>query len=389
VRSPWVLIGSLFAAALLGGGVAAGIGAAFDTDSDAGSAVTTTVEESPAPASFARSSGGAKTIQEIYDAAGPGVVQVTSTTVVSQDPVFGSQQARSLGSGFVIDKTGYIVTNYHVVEAAQKVEVNFSGDDRVPAKVVGSDPSTDVAVLKVDAQARALTPLPLGNSDAVRVGDAVVTIGNPFGLERTVTAGIVSAIQRSIQAPNGFTIERAIQTDAPINHGNSGGPLLDSRGRVIGINSQIESESGGNVGIGFAVPVNTVKDVASQILRTGKVEHAYMGIEMQPIDQSLSETFRLPVGKGVLVSRVRAGSPAAKAGLKGGDQQVVIDGESYVLGGDIITRADGRAVTSPEELSSLVMSKDPGDTITVEIQRGDSSKTVSVTLGRQPAQPPG
>ena len=389
MRSPWVLIGSLFAAALLGGGVAAGIGAAFDTDSDAGSAVTTTVEESPAPASFARSSGGAKTIQEIYDAAGPGVVQVTSTTVVSQDPVFGSQQARSLGSGFVIDKTGYIVTNYHVVEAAQKVEVNFSGDDRVPAKVVGSDPSTDVAVLKVDAQARALTPLPLGNSDAVRVGDAVVTIGNPFGLERTVTAGIVSAIQRSIQAPNGFTIERAIQTDAPINHGNSGGPLLDSRGRVIGINSQIESESGGNVGIGFAVPVNTVKDVASQILRTGKVEHAYMGIEMQPIDQSLSETFRLPVGKGVLVSRVRAGSPAAKAGLKGGDQQVVIDGESYVLGGDIITRADGRAVTSPEELSSLVMSKDPGDTITVEIQRGDSSKTVSVTLGRQPAQPPG
>jgi S1-C subfamily serine protease len=382
-------MGSLLAAALLGGGIAAGLGAALDSDSSAPTVVTTVEESAPAPASFAKSSGDAKSIQEIYREAGPGVVQVTSTAVISQDPFFGAQQARSLGSGFLLDKAGHIVTNYHVIEGAQEVEVNFSGDDRVPARIVGSDPSTDIAVLKIDAQARALTPLPLGNSDAVRVGDAVVAIGNPFGLERTVTAGIVSALQRRIEAPNGFTIDKAIQTDAPINHGNSGGPLLDSRGRVIGVNSQIESESGGNVGIGFAVPVNTVEEVVSQILHTGKVEHAYMGIEMQPIDQSLFETFRLPVSKGVLISTVRPGSPAAKAGLRGGRRQVVVDGVSYVLGGDIITRADGRPVASPDDLSSLVMSKEPGDTITVEIKRGEVSKTVSVTLGRQPAQPSG
>jgi S1-C subfamily serine protease len=223
----------------------------------------------------------------------------------------------------------------------------------------------------------------------VRVGDAVVAIGNTFGLERTVTAGIVSALQRQIKAPNGYAIDKAIQTDAPINHGNSGGPLLNSRGEVIGITSQIESESGGNVGIGFAVPINTVKEVVAQILRTGKVEHAYMGIEMQPIDQTLYETFRLPVSKGVLIRTVQPGSPAAKAGLRGGRQQVVVDGVSYVLGGDIITGVDGRSITNPDELSSLVMSKDPGDTIEVEIHRNESTKTVDVTLGRQPSQPTG
>jgi S1-C subfamily serine protease len=385
MSSAWARTASLFAAALLGGGVAVGIGAAVDNSADAASTVVTTVEEKgAAPASFAKANDDAESIQSIYAAAGPGVVQVTSTTTVSQDPFFGAQQARSLGSGFVIDKAGHIVTNFHVVENAEKVEVNFSGQDRVPARVVGTDPSTDVAVLKIDAQARALTPLPLGNSDIVRVGDAVVAIGNPFGLERTVTAGIVSALQRKIEAPNGFAIDKAIQTDAPINHGNSGGPLLNSRGEVIGINSQIESESGGNVGIGFAVPINTVKEVVSQILRTGKVEHAYMGIEMQPIDQALSETFRLPVSKGVLVRSVRPGSPAARAGLQGGDHQVVVDGVSYVLGGDIITNADGKSIASPDDLSSLVMAKDPGDTVTVEIHRGDSTKTISVTLGRQP-----
>jgi S1-C subfamily serine protease len=385
MSSTWARTASLFAAALLGGGVAVGIGAAVDNSTDAASTPVTTVEEKgAAPASFAKANDDAESIQSIYAAAGPGVVQVTSTTTVSQDPFFGAQQARSLGSGFVIDKAGHIVTNFHVVENAEKVEVNFSGDDRVPARVVGTDPSTDVAVLKIDAQAQALTPLPLGNSDAVRVGDAVVAIGNPFGLERTVTAGIVSALQRKIEAPNGFAIDKAIQTDAPINHGNSGGPLLNSRGEVIGINSQIESESGGNVGIGFAVPINTVKEVVSQILRTGKVEHAYMGIEMQPIDQALSETFRLPVSKGVLVRSVRPGSPAARAGLQGGNHQVVVDGVSYVLGGDIITNADGKSIASPDDLSSLVMAKDPGDTVTVEVRRGDSTKTISVTLGRQP-----
>jgi S1-C subfamily serine protease len=225
----------------------------------------------------------------------------------------------------------------------------------------------------------------------VRVGDAVVAIGNPFGLERTVTAGIVSALQREITAPDGFTIEQAIQTDAPINQGNSGGPLLDSLGEVIGVNSQIETDEsgGGNVGIGFAVPVNTVREVVSQIIEDGKVEHAWLGVEMLPVDQNLYETFRLPVREGALIASVRPGSPAAKAGLRGGDQQVVVDGVSYVLGGDIVTRADGERVAAPDDLSSIVMAKKPGDALTLEIRRGDSKRTVSVTLGRRPSDPAG
>jgi S1-C subfamily serine protease len=384
---PWAA--ALVAAALLGGGAAVGLGAALDDDGS--TTVVSTVEQlsGPAPSSFA-DLDDAQSIQEIYENAGPGVVQVTSTSVVTRDPVFGDQRARSLGSGFVIDKAGHIVTNFHVVEDAERVEVNFSGDDRVRARIVGLDPSTDIAVLEIDAQARALTPLPLGSSDVVRVGDSVVAIGNPFGLERTVTAGIVSALQREITAPNGFTIDKAIQTDAPINQGNSGGPLLNSRGQVIGVNSQIPSESGGgNVGIGFAVPIDTVKEVVSQIIQHGKVDHAWMGVEMQAVDSNLSEAYSLPVKRGVLVVDVRAGSPAEQAGLRGGNQQVVVDGVSYVLGGDIVTRADGNPVTTPDDLRRLVMSKEPGDVVTLEIRRGNSQRTVNVTLGRQPVEPTG
>ncbi len=386
--SAWTRTASLVFAALLGGGAAVGIGAAVDSGGDTQTVVSTVASSAPATI-FEANASGAKSVQAIYEQAGPGVVQVTSTTVDSSNPIFGPQPATSLGSGFVIDKGGYIVTNYHVIENAQEVEVNFSGDDRVPATVVGSDPSTDLAVLKIDAQARALTPLPLGNSDAVHVGDAVVAIGNPFGLERTVTAGIVSALQRQITAPNGYTIDKVIQMDAAINHGNSGGPLLNARGEVIGVNSQIESETGGNVGIGFAVPVNTVKEVVSQIKENGKVEHAYLGVQMLAIDDGLAEALRLPVKEGVLIADVVDGSPADDAGLKGGDQQVIVEGTSYVLGGDIVTQADGQAVTSPDDLRRLIMEKDPGETMTLSIHRGDSERTVSVTLGRQPAQPGG
>jgi S1-C subfamily serine protease len=381
-------MGSLVFAALLGGGAAVGIGAAIDAEGET-QTVVSTVSASPPAAAFDVSETEAKSVQQIYEQAAPGVVQVTSTSVVSGSPFFGPQSATSLGSGFVVDKDGYIVTNYHVIEDASEVEVNFSSDDRVPAKIVGSDPSTDLAVLKIDAQASALTPLPLGNSDAVHVGDAVVAIGNPFGLERSVTAGIVSALQRDITAPNGYTIDKVIQTDAPINRGNSGGPLLNARGEVIGVNSQIESVTGGNVGIGFAVPVNTVKEVVSQIKQTGKVEHAYLGVQMQAIDEQLAETFKLPADEGVLIVSVVEGSPADEAGLKGGDKEVIVSGASYVLGGDIVTRADEQAVATPDDLRRKIMEKDPGDSITLDIHRGDSQRTVDVTLGRQPAQPGG
>jgi S1-C subfamily serine protease len=382
-------IAALVVAALLGGGAAVAIGAAVADDPEP---VVTTIEGEPTQpsASFADEEE-ARTIQDIYRAAGPGVVQVSATQVVSGDPFFGPQDARSLGSGFVIDKAGHIVTNYHVVEGADEVEVNFSGDDRMKAKVVGADPSTDIAVLEIDAQARALTALPLGDSSAVDVGDGVVAIGNPFGLERTVTAGIVSALQREIRSPNGFTIDRVIQTDAPINRGNSGGPLLNTNGEVIGVNTQIATggTSEGNVGIGFAVPVNTVKEVVSQLIEKGRVEHAYLGIEMVSITDTLAETFRLPVDKGILVVEVRSGSPAAKAGLQGGRTPVVVEGVSYVLGGDIVTKADGEDVETAEELGALVMEKNPGETMTLEVHRGDSKRTVSVTLGRRPSQPAG
>ena len=213
-------------------------------------------------------------------------MQITATSVTQSAPdpfnFFPStpQTSKSLGSGFVLDRAGHIVTNFHVIQGAQKVQVSFSGQDQLPATVVGKDRSTDLAVLKIDAHARALTPLPLGDSDGVRVGDAVYAIGNPFGLTRTLTTGVVSAVQRQIFAPNGVPIDSAIQTDAAINHGNSGGPLIDAAGRVIGVTSQIQTGSDqnqGNVGIGFAIPVNTVRDIAGQIIANGKAQHAFLG----------------------------------------------------------------------------------------------------------------
>jgi S1-C subfamily serine protease len=383
----WAKAGALLAAGVLGGAIAVGVSEAVD-----GGSTTTIVREVQGdmsePASFP--TDGDRTISDIYDSSKRGVVQVLTTSVVSDNPFFGPQEQQGLGSGFVIDKSGHVLTNYHVVEGARTVQVSFSDNERMDAKVVGADPSTDLAVLKIkNAEGRALAPLELGNSDVVKVGDAVVAIGNPFGLERTVTAGIVSALQRHITAPNGFQIDEAIQTDAAINHGNSGGPLLNADGRVIGVNAQIESESGGNVGIGFAIPVNTVKDVAAQLISVGTVEHAYLGIEMTTITQDLAANFRVPLNKGVLVERVHAGSPAAKAGLKGGTTQVVLAGETYWLGGDVITKADGQSVETTDDLKSVVTSKKPGDSLPLEVRRGRTTKNVTVELGRQPSTPVG
>jgi S1-C subfamily serine protease len=382
MESGWAKVGALAAAALLGGAVAVGIGQTLNDGS------TTTVirevqGETTEPAAFP--STGARKISDIYEAAKHGVVQVTSTSVVSNN-FFGAQEQQAQGSGFVIDKDGHVVTNYHVVEGAKKVQVSFSDEEKKDATVVGTDPSTDIAVLKIQgAWSRSLTPLTLGSSSAVQVGDAVVAIGNPFGLERTV----VSALQRRIQAPNGFQIDQAIQTDAAINHGNSGGPLLNANGDVIGVNAQIESESGGNVGIGFAIPIDTVKDVASQLIKDGKVEHAYLGVDIATISSDLAENFRVPVDKGVLVQHVREGSPAADAGLKGGTMHVVFAGTTYWLGGDVITKADGQFLETSDQLASVVTSKQPGDSLELEVHRGQETLNVTVELGRQPSTPVG
>jgi S1-C subfamily serine protease len=387
----------LVAAACLGAGLALG-GAALVGGLDSN---TTTIRElqpvdnRPIP-TLQRSSSKNPTINQIYRETAPGVVQVTATQVVEApavDPFFGfpfpqAQRQRALGSGFVIDKAGHIVTNYHVIEGARSVEVSFSNNESLKAKIVGSDPSTDVAVLKVDAHSRALTPLRLGNSDAVHVGDPVVAIGNPFGLERTVTTGIVSALQRVIQAPNDYSIDHVIQTDAALNKGNSGGPLLDARGDVIGVNSQIQTgdpNAQGNVGIGFAVPINTVKTVAAQIIKTGHAEHAFLGITAQSVPSSIATLFRLHASHGLLVESVQRGSAAAKAGLRAGKSKATVAGVTYPLDGDLIVSADGVQLSSIDQLRDVITSKHPGDKVKLEIWRGDKHLTLDVKLGRQPS----
>jgi S1-C subfamily serine protease len=333
------------------------------------------------------------TPEQIYKQDAPGVVQITATTVTpgQTDPYnvlpSAPQTEQALGSGFVIDKTGHIITNYHVVKGAQKVQVSFSGQDEITAGVVGTDPSTDVAVLKIDARARALTPLPLGNSDAVTVGDSVYAIGNPFGFTRTLTTGVVSALQRKLEAPNTLPIEHAIQTDAAINHGNSGGPLLDVAGRVIGVTSQISTGNTGqqgSLGIGFAVPINTVRNVAAQIIKSGKVDHAFIGIDTQQVTARLAKLFNLPTKTGLLIRNVTPGSGAAKAGLRRGQTQVVVQGESYLLGGDILVGVDGHAIQTYEQLRDAVAQKKPGDKIDLDVYRHGSKQTVTVTLGQAP-----
>ena len=339
-----------------------------------------------------RTTGKALTAEQIYRRDAPGVVQITATSVsqASTDPFnllpTTPQTSQSLGSGFVIDKAGHIVTNYHVIQGAKKVQVSFSGQDEITATVVGKDPSTDVAILKIDAHARALTPLELGNSDAVTVGDPVDAIGNPFGFTRTLTTGVVSAVQRQIEAPNSLPIDHAIQTDAAINHGNSGGPLIDSQGRVIGVTSQISTGSTGqqgNVGIGFAIPINTVRNVAAQIISSGKAEHAFLGLDAAPVTPQLAKLFHLPATSGLLIQDVQVGSGADKAGLKAGKTAVVVQGESYQVGGDMIVAVDGASVTTYQQLRDAISQRKPGDKLKLEIYRNGSKKTVTATLGQR------
>jgi putative serine protease PepD len=382
---------TLAASALLGGGVALGGAAALGKLGEK----TTVIREEALPSSAAPASfqtGKRESINAVYRASAPGVVHIETTTRVEapSDPFFGNpfgttQTQRALGSGFVIDKAGHIVTNYHVVRGANVIQVSFSDNERYKAQLVGADPSTDIAVLKVDVKSRALKPLLLGNSDTVRVGDQVIAIGNPFGLDRSVTAGIVSAVQRRIEAPNSLSISHVIQTDAALNHGNSGGPLLSAEGDVIGVNAQIETGGAGdgNVGIGFAIPINTVKDVVAQLIKHGKVEHAFLGIEGKTLTPQIARLFHLPVSNGVLVAGVRKGTSAASAGLKPATSQVTVAGESWPAGGDVIVKVDGRPVPTVESLIDLIATKQPGDKIRLEIVRGTSRKTMTVTLGRQ------
>ena len=384
-----LLAAALLVTAVLGGVVAIG-GVAFLGGFEGDTTVVTETSAASGSRSAPKPAGNALTINEIYERAAPGVVQVTAASGVA-DTAAGTVPS-SLGSGFVVDKAGHIVTNFHVVEGADRITVSFSNRDTVEAKLVGIDQSTDLALLAVETSSSALRPLALGDSDAVEVGDQVVAIGNPFGLDRTATSGIVSALQRLLTAPNQFTIDHVIQTDAPINKGNSGGPLLNDRAQVIGVNTQIETgnlSTTGNVGIGFAVPSNTVKDVVAQLLRTGRVEHAWLGIRGKPLTADVADTFNLPVASGVLVETVTPGSGAAKAGLKPGETEVVVAGETYVLGGDIIVAVDGEAVSAVEDIRDVIAAHKPGQKIKLGLYRDEKRSSVTVTLGRQPSSPQG
>jgi S1-C subfamily serine protease len=381
-----------FASALLGGLVVGvlgwiAIGAGWiDADDDSG----TTLAAAPLTAAASNSENGGPTVNEIYRKDSPGVVLVESTQSPEAAPLdpFGEQGGgTATGSGFVIDDDGHIVTNAHVVDGAESVEVTLGeGGESFDAEVVGEDPSTDIAVLQVDAPSGQLHPLALGDSESVEVGDPVVAIGNPFGLDRTVTAGIVSAVQREISAPNGFVIRDAIQTDAPINPGNSGGPLLDAAGRVIGVNSQIEASGGnGNVGIGFAVPIDTTREVAQQLISGGEVQHAFLGISGTDLTPEIAQVLNLDRDEGALVQSVVPDSPADKAGIEVGEAEATIGGQPLRAGGDVIVAVDGKSVDEMSDVIAAVDSKQPGDELELTVLRGGDEHTVTVTLGDRPA----
>ncbi len=337
----------LLAGAALGVGAAVGV---LGTSDDDGSPAAAQVQT--AQGSEVRDSS-ALTVNEIYRRANPGVVEITAS---SEGGFSFGEGSRAQGSGFVLDGDGHIVTNAHVVENASSISVRFPDGSRHDARLVGSDASTDIAVLKISAPADKLHPLELGSSKDLEIGDSVVAIGSPFGLEGSVTTGIISGLDREITAPNDFAIEGAIQTDAAINHGNSGGPLLDAHGRVIGVTSQIESDSGGNDGVGFAIPSDTVRKVADELIASGKVEHAFLGV-------------RLADDEGARAAAVVPNGPADDAGLRVGDR---------------IVRAGGERVSSASDLRRIIDAHEPGDELDLRVVRNGRVRTVHVELGTRP-----
>jgi S1-C subfamily serine protease len=339
-------------------------------------------------ATTANASGRSMTVGEIYKQTSPGVVSIRAqVTSGSQDPLGGQSEGVATGTGFVVSKDGYIVTNDHVVNGHQgDVKVTFNDEKTVTGKVIGEDPSSDVAVVKVDPDNHKLEPLALGDSGKVAVGDPVVAIGSPFGLDQTATTGIISALQRTIKAPNNFQIDNVLQTDAAINPGNSGGPLLNDRGQVLGINSQIATGSGGgNTGIGFVVPINRVKAIIPQLEKHGKVQYAYLGVTTQDLPSEISGKVKLGTDSGAVVVCVVNGGPADKAGLSaGGSSSIQSSGGSFNIDADIVTKIDGTDVKSSTDVQAAVLKKKPGDTVEIKYVADGKDKTVKVKLGSRP-----
>lgn len=338
-----------------------------------------------------------RVLNAVYQRVLPSVVHVRVVEKVSTGPFsfgWGTQgpqeyYQQGVGSGFVWDKEGYIVTNNHVVQGADRVWVTFWDNTIVPAEVVGTDPDSDLAVIKVDVPAEKLHPVTLGDSDALMVGQMVVAIGNPYNVVNTMTHGIISALGRTMPSgTSSFSIPEMIQTDAPINPGNSGGPLLDREGRVIGVNTLIISRSGFSVGIGFAVPVNIVKMVVPALIEEGVYHYAWLGVEITSLTPQLAEEMDLPADtRGALVVRVTRRGPADKAGIRGGDTQITIEGQEYIIGGDVITAINDTPILESDDLIVyLVKHTHPGDTVTLTILRDGKERQIEVTLGERPRQ---
>jgi S1-C subfamily serine protease len=380
------LVIALFLLVGLWGTLEEGAGAGDDTGN-------VTIKQAPAPAESETSGASigdeGLSVRDVYEEDAPGVVSVDVT----------SEQGVGGGSGFVLDEQGHIVTNQHVVEGAEEISVRFVGGDRETAELVGEDPDTDVAVIRVDAPESLLRPLTLGDSEALGVGDPVIAIGNPLNVGISVTTGIVSGLGRPIQAPNEFTIDDAVQTDAAISSGNSGGPLLDARGTVIGINSQVADAGSQGVaqGVGFAVPINTVRDVVQELITTGEVEHGFIGVQMFQLgidelsaytglsSEELSDRYGLPAN-GALVSDVTAGGPADEAGISGGETETIEPiPDAVPVGGDVITAVDGEEVTTSDDVIEAVNATDPGDRITITVVTpNEEPRDVEVTIADRP-----
>jgi S1-C subfamily serine protease len=388
-----------FLAGLAGGAVAAAavvllVVFVFDIGGVDKTVVQATPETPTVYSTPATTSSGGMTPEQIYSSLSGGVVMVLAEFSNTGTDQFGqTQSGEALGTGFVVDKEGNILTNAHVVDEngqrADSVSIVFnkggSETQRVKGTLVGVDVGSDIAVIKVDPNGVSLKPLPLGDSDKVAVGEPVVAIGNPLGFDFSISSGIVSATGRSMQADNGQTIPNVIQTDAAINQGNSGGPLIDNQGKVIGINERIASQGGGNEGLGFAIPINTAIRSLEQIKANGKVTYAWMGVSLKTLTSDIAGMFNMQSQGGALVEAVSPGSPAAKAGIKAGSENVTVQGEQFTIGGDVIVKADDSEIKTADDLIAFLGTKKPGDTVKITVERDGKTQELSVTLAERPS----
>ena len=345
-------------------------------------ALPAAMETAPATAPTAELTDEEAVNVRVYRQAAPAVANIV-TRMVEYDFFFNPVPVEGAGSGFVIDSRGYILTNFHVVQEAQSIEATLGDQSRYAAKLIGADQRNDIALIKIEPRSRKLTVLPLGDSSALQVGQRALAIGNPFGFQSTLTTGVVSALGRTVQTGQTTFIDEAIQTDAAINRGNSGGPLLNSRGEVIGINTAIFTPSGTTAGIGFAIPINTAKLIAQDLINTGRVHRAFLGVEVRALSPGLAEALDLPVEEGLLIERVTPGGPAERAGLRGGNRAVVAGMRRILIGGDVLVAIDGQKLATQLDLNMFMNKRRPGDVVTVTAYRGQKKMEVRVTLAER------